>query len=258
MKRPPKLDPQRKLIGFGPVGWVASAVFIILLQAVVRGVDVRAFLLATIDRFFGIDPVMWIVTHVLPWHHFAIAEGRFGLIAAMYWLVALQIYPQRKSLLWPVVLIGWALVAPMLPTEIIAFLARRSADPTAFFGPTVFSHWFMGIVLGCELISAALLVAMTRSWLVCAGAGAGIALTALLVGIKAQWPPVMPLAVGSGRLDPWLWHAVMCATALMWAIGARRRAIGPGQCEACGYDRRGLDLGALCPECGAAATGNAC
>ena len=219
-----------------------------------RGVDVRAFLLATIDRLFGNDPVMWIFSHDLPWHHFAISEGRFGLIAAMYWLVALRIYPQRKSVIWPVLLVGWALAAPMLPTEIIAFLARRSQDPAAFFGPGAFSHWFMGFVLGCELVSAALLIGMTRSWLVCAGACAGIAITAVLVGLKAQWPPVMPLAVGSGRLDPWLWHAVMCATALTWAIRERRRAIGPGQCEACGYDRRGLAPDALCPECGANVT----
>ncbi|MFN0012504.1 MAG: hypothetical protein ACKVS8_12770 [Phycisphaerales bacterium] len=44
-------------------------------------------------------------------------------------------------------------------------------------------------------------------------------------------------------------------TAIAWCLDARaRRAARIGLCAKCGYDRAGLAPGAVCPECGAAAT----
>ncbi len=248
--RPPRLDPRKHLLGFGPVGWIAAAGLAILLQAVVRGVDVRYHILATVERIFGIDAVYWIVSHALPWHHFTIGDGRFGLIAMCYWLVALKIYPERKSLFWALLLLMWGLAAPMLPQEVVGFLARRSSDPTAFFGPANFAKWSMRIIVASELVSVALLVAMTRSRLVAAAALAGLLVSVLIIGTAMRWQPLAGLTpLWFTRLDPWLWHALMGGAAMTWAISARRRAIGPHQCRSCGYDRRGLAPGAPCPEC---------
>jgi hypothetical protein len=47
---------------------------------------------------------------------------------------------------------------------------------------------------------------------------------------------------------------VVGATAAAWWADARgRRRQRVGSCPACGYDRRGLEVGKVCPECGAAA-----
>jgi predicted RNA-binding Zn-ribbon protein involved in translation (DUF1610 family) len=56
-----------------------------------------------------------------------------------------------------------------------------------------------------------------------------------------------------------LWAPLLiaaCATAVAWRADARaRRLARAGACPACGYDRRGLEVGRVCPECGAAGGG---
>lgn len=238
--RPPRLDPRKRLLGFGPAGWIAGAGLAILLLALARGVDVRYHVLAAVERVFGIDAVYWIVSHAIPWHHFGVGDGRFGLIAMCYWLIALKVYPERKSALWPALLLAWALAAPMLPFEFVVWF---SLD---------FAAWHMIGIIACEVATVALLVVMTRSRLVAIVSGAGLVLSTLLIGTEARWQPLAGVTpLWFTRLDPWLWHALMGGAAMTWAISARRRAIGPHQCRSCGYDRRGLAPGAPCPECAA-------
>ena len=63
---------------------------------------------------------------------------------------------------------------------------------------------------------------------------------------------------GTGRREEGmpLWIPLLIvtgATAAAWRADAReRRRQRVGSCPACGYDRRGLDVGKVCPECGAA------
>jgi predicted amidophosphoribosyltransferase len=52
----------------------------------------------------------------------------------------------------------------------------------------------------------------------------------------------------------WPGAALVLAVAIAFAVSWRSIRVlrrGPGACAACGYDRRGLAEGALCPECGA-------
>ena len=60
------------------------------------------------------------------------------------------------------------------------------------------------------------------------------------------------------RLELPLWIPLLIvagATAAAWWADARaRRRERANACPACGYDRRGLDVGRVCPECGAAGT----
>lgn len=55
--------------------------------------------------------------------------------------------------------------------------------------------------------------------------------------------PLWPLAVVPGAAAFLLWRG---------ELPARRRRLG--QCVKCGYDRRGIDPAAACPECGAVAS----
>ncbi len=108
-------------------------------------------------------------------------------------------------------------------------------------------------------------------------------LIAVQAGRFSLMQPLWPLGFGEGgtfvfeRFDPkmkwwfgwghWnggrlvampLWAPLLivaCATAVAWRADARaRRLARVGACPACGYDRRGLDVGTVCPECGAAGT----
>ena len=46
------------------------------------------------------------------------------------------------------------------------------------------------------------------------------------------------------------------ATAAAWWVDARARRLSrAGACPACGYDRRGLEVGMVCPECGPGSRG---
>lgn len=57
-------------------------------------------------------------------------------------------------------------------------------------------------------------------------------------------------------LHPLWWgvFAMVGVTAVLWWMDrGRNRHADPWLCPSCGYDRRGLDPAAVCPECGASA-----
>jgi predicted RNA-binding Zn-ribbon protein involved in translation (DUF1610 family) len=76
---------------------------------------------------------------------------------------------------------------------------------------------------------------------------------------KIQWWLYWDTAVGQPFFSVPLWIPLLIvggATATAWRADARaRRLARANACPACGYDRRGLEVGRVCPECGAAGGG---
>jgi len=73
---------------------------------------------------------------------------------------------------------------------------------------------------------------------------------------KMHWWFEWEQDIGGRYLAVPLWAPLLIvggATATAWRADAReRRRQRVGSCPACGYDRRGLEVGRVCPECGAA------
>ncbi|HLP84211.1 MAG TPA: hypothetical protein VK157_07670 [Phycisphaerales bacterium] len=76
---------------------------------------------------------------------------------------------------------------------------------------------------------------------------------------EMQWWFVIEQAPDISNYSMPLWVPLLIAagaTAAAWRADVReRRRQRVGSCPACGYDRRGLDAGKVCPECGAASHG---
>jgi hypothetical protein len=69
-------------------------------------------------------------------------------------------------------------------------------------------------------------------------------------------PPATPGSPSIVRLPMWpVVAAALMIPVAVWVSHVRRRRTNPlGLCPNCRYDRTGLAAGALCPECGAAAS----
>ncbi len=88
----------------------------------------------------------------------------------------------------------------------------------------------------------------------------GIAAGGRFTFVLAEGPMQWWFRVSLRRANPLvplpLWIPLLIvggATAAAWRADARaRRLARVGACPACGYDRRGLEVGRVCPECGAA------
>lgn len=62
------------------------------------------------------------------------------------------------------------------------------------------------------------------------------------------------IAVVLGNILPIIGAAVLAGWCILWSLINQRIAEGPKrlphECKNCGYDRRGVPTGAVCPECG--------
>ncbi len=130
--------------------------------------------------------------------------------------------------------------------------------PMLLYGVS-FPVW--GYILGCLLyfvggtggvpqavITALVLRKATRSWI--PGVGA-------VVGLGAGWGTVAMCGHGqhSWELLTFPWHATVVAALVVWVIMVvKKQEIETrpdrGLCPKCSYDRTGLAMSAVCPECG--------
>lgn len=251
MQDRPSVKP---LWGFGWVGWCLLPVAVFLAWSLISGFDLRQEFLRAIDRWFGIDAVDWIVAYALTAH--SLSDFGFSLVTLCAALVAMHLSPRRFAWWWYFVLTTWALVRPFLVWQLMVIWCRPVIGSGVLWAPP----WKYTVVMGGScFIDLAILVALSRSWIVTGGSTLVMALAAFLA-----WTAQASLIQGNSPVgfEAWLgsWHAyiaqVLLGTSLLaWGLRDRFRSKPPWACGSCGYDLRGL-AGDTCPECGARSANN--
>ncbi len=215
---------------------MASLVLVLLAGATAAGFDVRYALLSAIDSVLGIDAVMRFVTLWLPAHFFALSDTLPGPLTLLYLLPALHIAPGRRPWwLWTSLIVA-AIALPVLRWLALPWVMR--------YGAPSYHIAFLELAVVIDVLLIGGLYLLTRSRMVLA-----VSLVATALGCVAEGAslsiPYVPVAFG------WIWHAVLAATLLTWAIKARHYRLPAHLCVSCGYDLTGV-AAPVCPECGQA------
>ncbi len=234
----------KPLVGFGPAGWVAAAIFVVLAALVLAGFDMQGALLTAIYNAFGGDAPNWYVVHIQAGHWISLRAPTYGLISLLYFLPALAIAPFRIPWWKYALVVIWALVHPLL------LWYRLVLSPLATLLPNDPGALILAQCVH-ELSTVFLLWLITRSRRVfLLSLAATIAVNSISYGLT--------VAPGLLATTPWVnltdsilgpaWHLAIAATLLGWAISARLSA-NPPQCPQCGYHLRFI-ASPRCPECG--------
>jgi hypothetical protein len=110
--------------------------------------------------------------------------------------------------------------------------------PSSQASANAMSLWLAGTTLIAGALTAGLLMWLARSRVVGAGIGGATA-------VAAVWYLVQG---GTDRVPPVIWHGVVSAVLLWWAL---RPSPDPNACPGCSYALVGLSTD-RCPECGRA------
>lgn len=209
---------------------------------------------ARAKKWWLIGGGVWVMCGVVP-SVITISEPQtafvfYSIAGGLGVLSALLISPQPRRWAWGAITLlwcfGWFLwqrwiwipAGHIVDGLIHAGAISSSNGPTGNLGDA-----FMAMIILSSLITTLLLVGVTRSGWVC---GLTLIPPALYL---VDW--LLGLHI---PLSDRLWHAMIIGALMIWAVPRRVRPFPTHRCQSCGYDLRGLEFGAKCPECGAAAT----
>lgn len=236
---------KRPLLGFGPIGWVASAVLATMLVMLWRGVDFQYHYIWLLHDILGVDGLFLYLSKFHVWHSLLLLSPSFNLITTTLILPALFIAPRRHGTLRFAIVIVWGLLVPALyPLERHLWRALAN-DP--------YQGWLIART-GINVLSCIMLWGVTRSRLVLVlsvGLSAVFATDMLISYLNS--PPAANIFPPPHTLDDVkgiVWHVGIGAVMWLWAIRLYRKAPDSG-CQWCGYDLRGMSHD-CCPECGTA------
>lgn len=236
---------EKRITGFGPVGWVASAVFVGILWSHLAGFDWQFFVLESIWRVWDWPGVYWFVVHVMHPLSLTLPIPGFNIVSVLPILIGMRIAPVR---------LGWWSYALVLATASVT-------PPLAFWlGPQYLAAMMTGgswrFILPGLVFGFAVTRIATRSWIVAASWFAILPMTWIddrILQSTARWGTI-PLQTFTGwGFDvtlAWLATAALPgAVSIWWAIRLKQRLFAPGYCRECGYCVDGIS-GGVCPECG--------
>lgn len=247
----PGVVSAKPLLGFGPAGWLLLAPLSALLVVALTGYDLRYAMQSRVNEIWGWDGLSFFTVNVLFAHAWASwfwpPLPHFGLLGLCIVLLGLQLHPRAcgRARVGLIVALGM-----LIPIAVYTATRRR-------------------VLLGVEDINACFAFARlltgagvaTALWLATRSSRVGVLTAASLIAPAGlDW---VALLVKAGDLPAslaaqveWLrlWSGLAMNVALAgvlwtWGLRARLCARQSHQCEACGYDLRGL-ASPICPECG--------
>ncbi len=233
----------RPILGFGLIGWIASAVLLAIVAAALAGFDFQYHFIGLLCDAFGSSAMMWYMSRVHIPHSLYILAPMMSVITAGAAVVALYIRPGRGWWWRSAIVVAWGIMQPGL-FSYERELARSVLDwilPWRVDGYLSWIlHWTSMNMLTCLLLW--IVTGSRRVLLVSVAASLAVALYMLVL-----YRPITPMTVffpNPGPLDAVigpLWQVAVAAGVLWWAIDARLHAYLPGYCANCGYDSaRGL------------------
>ena len=210
----------------------------------------------------------WILVGVLAWllcgvapslvmyaglHSRSIMRGGFTLIAFVLGigvggstLGAVLVHP--KLINWPTLVFALIWFA-LLPVWLLMMGFGLAAFGAAAVGPPPNGAVLPisgGVLLGLLAIPISALISASLLWLVTRSKRVFLAVIVATACLATVFVPVDALR----GLGVYLWCPIVAGSLIVWAIDARLRTVKRYLCVWCGYDRRGLDPEARCPECG--------
>lgn len=245
----------KPLLGFGWAGWLMLLPLIALVAVVLTGYDLRYRIQELVLECFGLDALFNFTNYGIV--HTALVAGiwppepRFGPIALMIVLVALQVHPRRVGAIRLALVYALGVLGPALLFWFMARPLRGWLVSTPAGSPGMLE---IGGIAYLALASTVLWLAV-RSWrvaLLCL-ACLGLPVVVECIGLLAEFGDLpLSLANWSLTLRPSMgavMHLSLAAVLWTWAIHARLQVLPPHVCHTCGYDLRGSPS-TPCPECG--------
>ncbi len=191
--------------------------------------SVAPALLFLIDDWESGFPFLWLS-----------ASGGLGVLSAIL------IRPRPPRWLWGAITLIWCfgwiywvqLVWEVAETIVVVLEYYSAIAPSRGFMAYFGYELAVTLILSC-FITTILLTLLTRSWRVF-----------LLTLIPAA---LFGAAWAFGFDAPWvdmIWHPIVIGALIHWAVPKRIHPFPAHACQSCGYDLRGLEPDAKCPECG--------
>lgn len=243
----------RRIIGFGPIGWIALLIFFGVLAATIAGFDFQYHFYWLLNDTLGNGATMWFVANVHVGHYLYLWQPMFGLTTAAAALIAFHIHPRCGGWWRCALLVSLGVLQPMLFRHEFRMLSNI-ASILRWQHDGYREYVITGAAVNGIACLALLLATRSRQVLLIAVTASSAA--AMYVYLQFLKQPFASTSFPNpGPLDDVigpLWQIAVSGALLWWAFDARRHVFPTGCCATCGYDLRGT-AHARCPECGSAA-----